>query len=506
MTVTARDYEDGLRFSRAGRHADAIGCYERALVRSPDDSRVLFALGNTARALGMPRPAEDFYRRVLALEPGRIEALVNLANLLRGTGQFETALALLDPAVVRNPECPELWLSLGSVRRENGQKDEARECYDRALDLNPGYPAALSNLADLEAEAGHREAALALYDRALKREPHNAQAKLNRAMLHLESGNLADGWRDYAARLKIPGKAPVCDHKLPRWSGGSLKRIRLLVTAEQGVGDELMFASILPDLARRAAQDGGSIVLECDPRLGPLFSRSFPQIMVHGSDSATINGAVAHRYGWLKQMGGANAAIEIGSLPRHFRVAPSDFPAPNAYLIPDRQEADNWRGQFASHGPRPLIGISWRSGKTGGARAAQYAPLQAWADFLRDLPGTIVCAQYDATSDELAALEAASGRKIAVPTDLDQKNELDRTCAMLSALDCIISAPTAVSWLAAGCGATVFKVLYDSSWTAFGQSHEPFAPSCRLMTPTRAGDWRSVLEKTAAEIRSLRAG
>src|SRR5262249_49123589 len=153
---------------------------------------------------------------------------------------------------------PELWLTLGSAHRENRETDEARECYQNALDLDPGYAAALANLADLEAEAGRRETALALYDRALNREPHNAQVKLNRAMLHLESGNPADGWRVYSARLKIAGKVPACDHKLPRWSGGSLKRIRLLVTAEQGVGDELMFTSILPDIARRAGSDGGS--------------------------------------------------------------------------------------------------------------------------------------------------------------------------------------------------------------------------------------------------------
>src|SRR5262249_58157811 len=121
---------------RAGSHSEAIGRFERPLHRTADDPRVLFALGNTARVLGMPRPAEDFYRRVLALDPDRIEALVNLANLLRAAGQFETALALLAPAVARSPESPELWLTLGSVHRENGQKGEAQDCYQRALDLD----------------------------------------------------------------------------------------------------------------------------------------------------------------------------------------------------------------------------------------------------------------------------------------------------------------------------------------------------------------------------------
>ena len=115
----------------------------------------------------------------------------------------------------------------------------------------------------------HAEA-LELYDRAIKREPKNAQARLNRAILHLQAGNLKEGWRDYAARVNVPGKVPVAEHKLAAWTGGSLKRTRLLVTAEQGVGDQLMFASMIPDLAARAAAEGGSVILECEPRLAVI--------------------------------------------------------------------------------------------------------------------------------------------------------------------------------------------------------------------------------------------
>ena len=102
-------------------------------------------------------------------------------------------------------------------------------------------------------------------------------------MLHLLRGDLKDGWRDYAARLKVPGKAPVCDHSLPRWSGGSLKRTRLLVTAEQGVGDQIMFASMIP-IWRSARRRRRLVVLECEPRLVSLFARSFPRARCEPSD------------------------------------------------------------------------------------------------------------------------------------------------------------------------------------------------------------------------------
>jgi hypothetical protein len=233
-------------------------------------------------------------------------------------------------------------------------------------------------------------------------------------------------------------------------------------------------------------------VLECDPRLAPLFARSFPNVDVCASQIKKT-GAVFHAH---HGRCGENAAIEIGSLPLHLRPLLTNFPAPHAYLVPDEGEKARWQAAFAN---APHTGICWRSGKQG--RAMHFAPLTAWADFIRDLPGEIVCAQYDAHEDEIAELERLSGRKIIVPQGIDQKRELDRTCAMLSALDCIVSAPTAVSWLAAGAGVATYKILARQSWTSFGADHEPFAPSCRCITPALAGDWAATFAKTAEEIR-----
>lgn len=481
-------YEEGLKFSAQGRHAQAIEQFEQALARAPNDTRVLFALGNTARDLSMEDAAERFYRQVLTHEPERLEALINLANLLRKRGMFEAARALLAPALSRKPDSAELWLTLGSIHRETGNRSEAAEHYRRALALRPDYAPALGNLADLLADDGDVEEALALYDRVLRQEKHDAQARMNRAVLHLLRGNLKEGWRDYAARLKIPGKAPTPDHKLECWNGDSLKRQRLLITAEQGIGDQIMFASMIPELAARAVQEGGSLILECEPRLVPLFERSFPDVAIKAWDAETRGGVTRTRYEWLKSAGGATRAIEMGSLPRLLRSRIESFPNPNAYLRPDPDEVLRWRDTLG--GGLPLVGICWRSGKTGGHRSLQYAPLEAWADFVRDLPATIVCVQYDATADEIARIESLSGKTILVPAGIDQKNEIDRTCALLASLDAVVSAPTAVSWLAAAAGVPTIKILYDTSWTSFGEAHEPFAPACICAMPRQRGNWK----------------
>jgi tetratricopeptide (TPR) repeat protein len=496
-------YAEGLKLSSQGRHVEAIARFEQALAVRPDDARVLFALGNTAHVLGLSGPAEQFFRQVLTIEPGRKEALVNLANLLRASGQFDAAIALLEPALAREPDAVEFHLTLGSAWREKGEDSQAIAHYRAALACDPNYAPALANLADMLSDAGDRAGARTLYDRAIKCDPKNPQARLNRAILHLLNGDLKDGWRDYAARTEVPGKVPVISgeqrplpSKMMPWTGDSLKKKRLLVRAEQGVGDHILFASLIPDLAARAKAEGGSVVLECEPRLVPLFARSFPDVTVRAAAIRTIGATLVADYGWLKAAGGASAAVLMGNLPRTMRGTLDAFPTPHTFLTPDVEEVARWKDVFGSG----AIGLCWRSGKSGGHRSIQYAPLEAWGAFLRETQRNLVCVQYDATPDEIAELERMSGRRILVPQGIDQKNELDRAAALLAALDMVITAPTAVSWLAAGVGTPTLKVLYDTSWTALGQAYEPFAPACTCIMPRERGDWTDVFAQVKAKI------
>jgi hypothetical protein len=270
-----------------------------------------------------------------------------------------------------------------------------------------------------------------------------------------------------------------------------------LVRAEQGIGDQILFASLIPELTERAKADGGGVILECEPRLVSLFARSFPEVSVRPAVIRTIGGTPTADYGWLKAAGGANAAVLMGSLPKYLRATLDAFPKPHRFLVPDQGETARWRSVFEQDSQaRKIVGISWRSGAIGGGdRSLQYAPLQVWAAFLRNTDASFVCAQYGAADNEIAALEQMSGRKILVPQSLDQKIELDRTCAMLSALDAVVSAPTAVSWLAAGAGVRTLKVLYGEVWTAMGCGYEPFAPACECLIPATQGDWADVFSK-----------
>jgi tetratricopeptide (TPR) repeat protein len=492
-------YQSGLKLSSQGRHGEAIAQFEQALALEPDDPKVLFALGNTACQMGQAGVAEQFYRRVLSQDPCRIEAIVNLSNLLRVGGQFDAAIALLMPAVARDPKNPELQLTLGSTWRERGDLEQAKFHYQAALTVCPDYALALANLADLLCDEGGRDVARNLYDKAIKAEPGNAQARLNRAILHFLNGDLKEAWRDYAARTDVPGKVPAlaAEQRLAAWNGESLKNKRLLVRSEQGVGDQILFASVIPDLLARAECDGGSVVLECEPRLEKLFARSFPGATVRPAALRTMNGRAVADYGWLKSVGGVNAAILMGTLPRYLRGKFEDFPKPHSFLLPDAEETARWQEHF---GPG-AIGICWRSGKLGGHRSIGFAALDHWGEFLRDTDATFVSVQYDARPEEIERLEAISGKKIIVPQGIDQKNELDRAAALLAGLSLVISAPTAVACLAAAVGTRTLKLVHGESWTAMGRDYEPFLPYCQCVMSRKAGDWAESFARAALLIR-----
>jgi tetratricopeptide (TPR) repeat protein len=498
-------YAAGLKLGQEGRHVEAIALFERALERRPDDPRVLFALGNTAEAVGHRDAAENFFRRVLAQQPDRLEALVNLGNLLRAGARTADAIALLKPALERNPAEASLWLTLGSALNEAGDWKAAETFYREALRLSPGYGPALGNLADLLSDRGENDKALAMYGEVLRADPKNAQARVNRAILYLVAGKLENGWEDYEYRLRLKGKALSRDHGLPRWDGAITENTSLLVTAEQGIGDQIAFVSLIPELAEAFARCRGRIILEAEPRLVPLFARSFPQIRVHASDMETRGGNKFAHYDWLRDQEVADAAVEMGSLPRLLRQNLADFPKNHVYLAPS-DERMSWIRWLAENGKPPYVGLCWRSGLLGGMRNMQYAPLEAWGEFLRGIPGTLVSLQYDGREDELEALQHLSGRRILLPPGTDQKQEIDRTAALMSALDVVVSAPTAVSWIAAGLGVPTLKLLYKTSWTALGTAYEPFAPACRCIMPEISGDWSTTFVRAAKAVAGLWPG
>ncbi len=481
----------------AGRISEALSSFEAALEADPDSTPALAGLGVAAQRLGMVEAATDFFARALMLDTDAIEARAGLASAYRAADKHDQDIEVLKEGIDRNPSAAPLWLSLGNTVREQNDFEKAETFYREAVNLKPRYGAALGNLADLLFDKGDREVAMEHYDRAVQCSPKNAQLRLNRAVAALSLGDTSKGWREYEWRFRAMESPLRYHHGLRPWDGKEMPDRTLLITAEQGVGDQIMFASCIKKAAELFK---GKIIIECEARLVPLFARSFPDATVHEQYLIEQDGTRHAKYHWLEGVGGAHRSIHLASLPKLLRVDGNWAPESPNYLGTDETEVKAWEKWLSTLGEGPKTGLCWRSGNTAGVRGVQYAPLEAWASFAKQLPGELICTQYDASAGEVAELSDLIGRTVHLPPKLDQKQEIDRSCALFAALDQVVSAPTAVAAQSAAVGTKTVKVLYTRGWTSMDQEFEPFQPACKLASGNGNGDWTAVFDAAKAAL------
>jgi hypothetical protein len=317
-----------------------------------------------------------------------------------------------------------------------------------------------------------------------------AEAHVELAQILLRRGDFAAGWSQYDWRLRMEKWEHLPKYSCPVWRGEDLKGKTLLVTAEQGLGDQIMFASCLPEVVQAA----GQCIVESHARLAGLFQRSFPRISVSPrrfKDSAAID----------KGRLTPNFKIAIGGLPGLLRRHESDFPRHAGYLRADPARVEYWRECLRARGAGPHIGISWRGGTTRTRRTARSIDLVHWLPMLRQRSGQWVSLQYgDATGAELASF--ASEYAVHVDHWQEAIDDYDETAALVSALDLVISVQTAVVHLAGALGKPVWVMVPAVAEWRYLQSGVtmPWYPSVRLFRQSRADDWKPVIDSIATEL------
>jgi hypothetical protein len=305
-------------------------------------------------------------------------------------------------------------------------------------------------------------------------------------------GRLAEGWDEQEWRWRTDGfrawMGPAA--ALPAWDGAPLAGRRLLVRAEQGLGDQVMFATMLPEL--EAA--GGPVAVQCDRRLCPLFARSFPALGF--APFPTPEGEAAERDGFDLQ-------IPFGSLGRLFRRDERAFPARAAVLVPDPGRTARLRSRWAERAAgRRRVGLSWRSlSPTSGARRS--LALGALLPLLRRDDCLFVSLQYGPTAKaELDGIRDAHGIAIATEPEVEATDDIDGLAALVAALDLVVTVDNATAHLAGAVGAETWVPLPAvASWRwMIGREDSPWYPSLRLFRQPRRGDWAAVVVRLAAAL------
>jgi len=280
--------------------------------------------------------------------------------------------------------------------------------------------------------------------------------------------------------------------RLPAWDGAPLEGKHIGVIREQGLGDEIMFASCIPAILEQTR----SVVIECEPRLAALFRRSFPGSAVFGR-TPTLSNA------WTRSLDPQpDLQAALGSLPRYLRRDLADFPAHAGYLQADAQKTAQWRERLGALGPGRKLGLSWRGGLPRTARARRSLEL-AQLEALFRLPGLhFVDLQYGEHADEVKAFERRHGTRLhRWPEALA---DYDETAALVRALDGVLTVCTAIVHLTGALGQRALVMApYSPEWR-YGMTGETMAwyPSVRVLRQSRPGDWASLLGQIAARLGS----
>ncbi len=467
------------------RWDEAVDHYLAYLTESPTDSVALFYLGVALQAQDLLEPAAAAFAQASRLEPAFFEAHANLATVLTALGRTADALDAAERAVTLAPDRPGSLLNRANARRDAGDMAGALTDLTRAVGLAPGFAEGWSTLGNLYHDTGDLAYALDAHRRAVEAAPSLAQAHWNRAFSLLASGQLAEGWDEYEwRRLTVAARPEPREYPWAPWNGESVKGKRVLVWREQGIGDEIHFATCLTDLAAAGAR----ITLLASPRLVPLFARSFPTIMV------LPDGAELGQSDFDFQVG-------IASLPRALRRNRSDFLRSGAFLAPDPAVRAEWALRLSALGPGPKIGLCWRSGLLTPERIRHYPDLSAVARLV-GLAGVVwVNLQYDDCAADLAVVEAGTGVRIHRWADLDLRNDLDGVAGLIAGLDGVVTAATAVSSMAAALGRPTWQMDSGSDWTVFGERVSPWFPSLTVVrrAPDESG-WLTVVGDIRAEL------
>jgi len=442
----------------------------------PDDETLSRALAH--HQAGRLAEAEQLYRAILAADPNHAGALHLLGVLAMQSGRAADAAGLIRQAIARNPHESVFHSNLGEACRALGQIEEAIACFRRALELAPNFPAAHNNLALALTVSGQLSEARQHFETAIALDPDYVEPHYNLARVLLLEGNYQRGWAQFAWRERMRGH-PSQRIGLPAWTGSAEEHRRVLLYAEQGLGDTIQFIRYVPLVQARVR----NVIVAVQPALVPLLTTSGYQVV-----------------GMDEQIAAADLQCSLASLPALLSESGAPYSPQSPYLTAERTRVEKWLNKLQpTDGVR--IGIAWQGNPAFYSDRFRSIPLAAFQPLAR-MPGVnLFSLQKDFGVEQIRQL----GGRFSV---VDLGEELDRdapfldTAAIIATLDLVITSDTSVAHLAGALGArTWLATSFAPDWRwLLAREDSPWYSSVRLFRQSRLGDWSDVFDRMAAAL------
>jgi len=481
----------GTVFIDQGRIDDAIETYQQAIRIQPDHGEAYYNLGNAFHSQTRLEEAVQSYHQAIQIQPNRLEAYNNLGVALIDQGKLEESIQIYQKTLEIQPNCADAYNNLGNVLREQGRLKESIQAYQKTLEIQPNCADAYSNLGIALKEQGRLKESIRAYQKAIYIQAGSAAAHNNLGQILLLLGDFHEGWREYEWRLKCDDiNSEKRTFPQPSWDGTNLDDKTILIWAEQGIGDEIMFTSILPNLSQMTEK----IIIECDQRLTPLFQRSFPQIQFFSRANPPHPRLLDKNIDYQ---------MPIGGLGQWFRTNEKSFlSGQDSYLhaCPKKVLQMKRKYQQLADG-KLLVGISWKSTGINQRRASlKSTVLKDWTSILSGKNCFFMSLQYGDVKAEINTFTNQTEIPIYQDKEIDSFQSLDDFAAQVAALDLVISIDNTTVHMAGALGEKVWTLLpYIPDWRWMLEREDtPWYPSMRLFRQSETGDWSRVF----AQVRS----
>lgn len=478
-----------------GKRAEAERIYLELLNADFDNPAILGALGMVYASTERNGLAHLLLNQAYEHCDGLLEGFKRLGITPKPGVEKEVA----DFSTIKRSE---LLNAIGTCYKNENRTKEAREYFEQAQSHIPLNADIQNNLGTLYINEGKPIDAFKHLDAAISCDPNHPQAHWNRSLALLENGQYTEGWTEYdwglTAKVRVernytregvPG--------LPYWTGE--KGARVVVYGEQGIGDEIMFASMIPNLIR----DCELVVFECHRKLHKLFCNSFPGIDIYPTrEDEMVSWPVREngesRYAFTHK-------IAIGSLGQFYRPTLESFPG-TAYIAPTERAEQTWSDWLAALPPGPKIGVSWIGGHKKTRVEVRSINLEALAPILTQKGAVFVSLQYTPHEDELAEFEAKHGVKIHMAPEACYSSIYDDTAGLVSNLDLVITVCTSLVHLAGSMGVPTWVMTPSRpAWRyRLDLDKMPWYTNTVLFRQAEGStDWAPVIAEVAASLSDL---
>lgn len=445
--------------------------------------------------------AEYIYNQYLNKNPGdpNVVHLLGSQFMLRGWNGLATMM--FNAVVQAAPEFGPAWNHLGICLQREHRHEAANVAFEQAeihLKGDEHWADIPANRAGSYINVGQPEVALAHAERALAHEPTNAHARWHKALALLELQRWTPGWEYWEARKQTGANTsykPRNYHgetETPEWDGKSGNLV--VIHGEQGLGDEIMFASCIPDAVR--ANPGIRFVLECNPRLADLFTIAFPTVQVVGTHKRDGRE-------WLQPGELPDYKVALGTLPKFYRPDDKSFPGV-PFLVPHGQRVQEWRDKINALPKRPNIGIAWQGGAQSTRVDLRSIHLGALYPVLSQNANFVSLQYTDLAQQECDEFEQTTGIKIHHWEKAAHGDNMADQAALISQLDAVVTVCQTCVHVAGGLGIpTMVLVPSGPSWRYGVTGNMPWYQSVDLYRQAKGEPWERPIQQVAARVAGI---